>query len=630
MKLTKYIIPALIGACGLLTTSCNDWLDVNTNPNTPTNAAAEYYQRLAHIQFYTNHAINIAGRPTEVITGDIVTNARTGTYGILGQWQFTAGTTVYFPTTTAYQWWYVGAACNLNDLISSAEKAEAYHYIGAAYVIKALGFALMNDLHGELPYNDALGENVTPFYDTGKEMFEHVLADLETGIEYLSMTQGPNAVALSANDAWGNGDVNKWIKFAYFLKARQLNKLSKKGNGSAADLKYDPAAILASLDKAMQSNSDNMTYRPTDTGNTPNDNLGWAEPTDWSGLFSVIGMNSGYYFPRTVYENLTNFGGYGVEDPRADKILTWAHANGQDATSAYQQTIKYSDNGLWRRTIGIDMVNDTNNPRLLNSGVQAPDAFVNGGFAITAVTGHDGDTVFIDQRSRSVGFQAQPNMFRYVVAGNDNSTLSGTFYTRATSPHFIGSYSEACFIRAEVLFNQGNKSEAFTAYKNGIKANIDAMNEQLNVWVNQDSRYATCPSFTPMEQADIDNFLNNGIGTAADITLGKIMTQKRIAMSFSPEKWNDMRRYDYDPEIFLNWKVPGEYYLNGSAQLNIPMGKYPRRAQVSSHEFNYNTAQLNAIGEKVPGATMTNGSYDGWWNAADMWTIPVWWDSNQN
>ncbi|MCH5216491.1 MAG: SusD/RagB family nutrient-binding outer membrane lipoprotein [Muribaculaceae bacterium] len=623
MKLYKSLLIGLAAVASM--SSCNDWLDVNTNPNVPTNESAPYYKRLAHIQFYTNHAMNIAGRPSEAITGDITFNNRVGTYGLLNQWQMTSTTGAqYFPGTTTYQWWYVGAACNLGDMISSARKDEAWHYIGVAYIIKAFGFSMMNDLHGELPYSDALGENVTPVYDTGKEMFEHILADIDEGLKYLEMTQGPNAVALSANDAWGNGDVNKWIKYGHLLKARQLNKLYKKGAGSAADFKYDAAAIIAELDKAELSNSDNLTYKPNDSGSTPNDNLGWAEPTDWSGLFSCIGMNSGYFFPRNVFENLTNFGGYGVEDPRADKILPWARVTGKGITEAYGQAVKYSDNGMWRRTVGIDMQTNIRT----NGTIQQPDGYRNGGYYVV-LADHEGDTVFVDQRSRSTGGQAAPNMFRYIEAGNDLSVLSGTFYTRATSPNYIGSYAEACFIRAEALFHQGNKGEAFNAYKNGIKANIDAMNEQLAVWVTQDAKYATCPSFTVMEQADIDNFLNNGIGTAEDLTLGKIMTQKRLVTMFSLEKWNDMRRHDYNPEVFLNWNIPAEYYINADAQLNIPMGKYPRRAQVSSHEYNYNTAQLNAIGAKVPGATMTEGSYDGWWDALDMWTIPVWWDSTQ-
>ncbi len=152
------------------------------------------------------------------------------------------------------------------------------------------------------------------------------------------------------------------------------------------------------------------------------------------------------------------------------------------------------------------------------------------------------------------------------------------------------------------------------------------MNEKLNVWVSEDASLADCPSFTPMAQADIDNFLANGIGTAADITLAKIMTQKRIALQFSMEIYNDMRRYDYDPEIFMGWGIPARHAIDATALKVIPNGKQYRRWMHCSHELNYNAKNLQAIGEKVPGADM---SLDLWNKADDVWTINVWWDSDQ-
>ncbi|MBQ2490872.1 MAG: hypothetical protein II539_04180, partial [Muribaculaceae bacterium] len=40
----------------------------------------------------------------------------------------------------------------------------------------------------------------------------------------------------------------------------------------------------------------------------------WGEPVDYSPLFSVSGMNAGYMATKMLEDNLTNFGGYGVED----------------------------------------------------------------------------------------------------------------------------------------------------------------------------------------------------------------------------------------------------------------------------------------------------------------------------
>ena len=163
-------------------------------------------------------------------------------------------------------------------------------------------------------------------------------------------------------------------------------------------------------------------------------------------------------------------------------------------------------------------------------------------------------------------------------------------------------------------------------YRSSYMASIDAMNDKLETWCSEDESLEDCPSFVPMTQADIDNFLNNGIGTEADLTLGKIMTQKRIALHFSVEIWNDMRRYDFDPEIFLGWGVPAYHAVSADALKGIPEGKQFRRWRQCSHELNYNSKNLQAIGAEVPGADM---SQEQWNNADDVWTINVWWDSDQ-
>ena len=102
--------------------------------------------------------------------------------------------------------------------------------------------------------------------------------------------------------------------------------------------------------------------------------------------------------------------------------------------------------------------------------------------------------------------------------------------------------------------------------------------------------------------------------------------QKRIAMNFSVEIWNDMRRYDFDPKIFFGWNIPVLHDITAAALKGIPAGKQFRRWRQCSHEFNYNADNLQAIGNEVPGADM---SLTQWNQADDAWTINVWWDSDQ-
>jgi hypothetical protein len=242
-----------------------------------------------------------------------------------------------------------------------------------------------------------------------------------------------------------------------------------------------------------------------------------------------------------------------------------------------------------------------------------------------------GDTVYVEQTSSSKGYNANVDLLYRRVTSIDASRVSGTFYTRVSAPTYLGTYSEACFIKAEVLFNQGDKSGAFDAYKEGIEASIEQMNIQLNSWISEDETLADCPSFTPMTDEDIQNFLDNGIGTAGTLTLGRILTQKRIALMFSVEIWNDMRRYDFNSEYFLGWSIPAQHYNSASAMLKIPEGEALRRWVQCSHEINYNSENLQAIGAEVPGAYELQEAEGAatWQGTNAIWTIPVWWDSDQ-
>ena len=621
MKLLKSIILCGICMMALSLTSCDSWLDVNTDPENPSSASATYENRLAHIEFYTNSGTQFAAWRSSMSMGDWTRNYNGSTYWHMSYWNPQQGA-----VTTAYQWWFVGAACNIEDMYEKAMADEAWHYAGVARVIYAYGFMLMTDLHGEMPFTEALGEDATPSYDNGKTIYLGCLKALDEGLELLSRSQNPTLPALSVGDWWCGGDVQKWIKFGNLLKARWINKLNKKGAGSYLEGKYDAQAILDALAKGPQSTADNAIINHTDDNSTTHDNLGWDEPVDYSPLYSVSGMNSGYMATKMLYDNLTNFGGYGVEDPRADKILPWAYS-----PNAAEGEYKLKDG--WRRTLGVDMVSQAS-PSLVNGPIRASYSAAKKWYIETELPERLGDTVYVEATSSSKGYAANRDiMYRRSnvltgAAGEDVLTAaeSGTYYTRVSSPTYLGTYAEACFIKAEVLFKQGNKNGAFDAYKEGIKSSIEQMNIKLNLWCNEDAGLKACPSFTPMEQADIDNFLTNGIGSASDLTLGHILTQKRIALNFSVEIWNDMRRYDFDPELFFGWGIPALHDVNASALKGIPAGKGFRRWRQCSHEFNYNAANLQEIGHQVPGANM---SLPQWNQADDAWTINVWWDSDQ-
>ena len=657
MKTINKLLFGALAVIGLSISSCAKWLDVNTDPENPTAETSTYDGLLGNVEFYTNSAHQFADWRTGQSMGDWTGCYGRGNYANASYWLPSSGW-----VTTSYQWWFVGAYVNIPQLIEKAEAAEAWHYAAAARVIKAYGFMLMTDLYGEMPYEEAASQDpsiTAPKYANGKTIYLGCLNDIDEALKLFDKDQNTAAAALAVGDWWMNGNVAMWKKFANFLKARWILKLSKKANGKYTDGKYDEDAILTALNNSFASSTENVVIHHTDNNSTTHDHLGWDEPVDYSPLYSVCGMNWGYLPTKMLYDNLTNFAGLGIEDPRADHILTWREASvpkewvedeNLDAPD-YSFAID-PDSGLkWQiaKNGGVYKDADGNKKQNYKSGwwrglgVNLSEPIFSQKGPLRSYVDKNGywycdsdnpvrmaDTVYVEMTSSSKGYAGNKDLLYRRSAKGPAKAYSGSFYTRVSSPTYLGTFAEACFIKAEVLFKKGDKVGAFDAYKAGIEASINQMDEQLKAWVAEDASLKDCPSFRPMEQDVIDNYLTNGIGTAADLTIARILTQKRLHLMYSIEVWNDMRRYDFAEDKFLNWHIAADHFVSTDALKAIPEGKFLRRWMQCSHELNYNSDNLKAIAEDVKEyGENINLTRDQWNNADDVWTVNVWWDSDK-
>lgn len=98
--------------------------------------------------------------------------------------------------TTIYQNWFLGAGVNIGPMIKMAEENGSYHYMAAGYAMKALGFLMMLDLHGEMPYIEAMGDKYNPSYDQGDVIYAGCMADLDKAIELFGKNSGAEALNL--------------------------------------------------------------------------------------------------------------------------------------------------------------------------------------------------------------------------------------------------------------------------------------------------------------------------------------------------------------------------------------------------------------------------------------------------
>lgn len=649
MKSLKYMM-----AAGCLLTlglsSCNDFLDVNVDPDKPNNTTAEVANRVPWIQRMFMYSAGITNYRTSMIAG--VLYSTSGTHGPAAvTWNFAPGT-----TTSSYQTWFVETAANLNDLYDKAKAENAYHYMAVADIYHALGFMQMLDLYGEIPYTEALGNSPVPAYDDGKTIFNGCMAKLDEAIKLLSEAQPATATPLSKGDLMNGGDAQKWLKMAYGLKARFLLKLSKKAE-------FDPEAILDCLSKGPQSIDDNSVMPCYNSGQDVTDYL-MGDPIMTNGNWNCVAYGTTQRITKYYTDLLTDMRGAGVEDPRYTKIVPavmtnikvvdgkvqsydWARSKGVDCHGDCERLKAVGWNSIvaptWASTnkdITYDIADATARDKFVSDIQKLHKTTVDGTkVKVTYQTGsvyvnstnyaYAGDTAYVSLRSNSklTGNQTkEENDVYWYFSTNDALNAgavgsTGSFQTRPVSDFEIMTYHEACFIKAEVLFRKGDKAGALAAYKAGIKAHLDYMQKKLTAWKGQGF---SNPDMQPMDDAKIAAYLTSDAvcQNAGDLKMSDIMLQKYVAMGCSLENWNDMRRFNYGAGNIKDFGVvyPGfdrSVLFTGTDKLKGTSKddpKYwPRRWRLpATLELSYNEAQALAINKHA--------------EDTDIWSYPVWWD----
>lgn len=637
----------------LVFTSCDKWLDVNTDPDNPNNSSALCENRLPWIQNFYSYAAGVANMRSSCVAGVFYSNnANNNTLSTT--WACAPGA-----TTTAYQAWFIECANNLQDLYNRAEEEGAYYYMGAAEVIHAMGFMMMLDLHGEMPYTQALVANPSPAYDDGKTIWNGCIRKIDHAIELFSREQASGATPLARGDMWGKGDPAAWLRLCYGLKARYLLKLSKK-----EDL-FDPNAILACLEKAPQSIDQNISMLCYNTASDVVD-YWMKDPLMTNPDWNYVAYGSNQRISKYFKDLLVNMRGAGVEDPRMTKIVPAAMCSVK--LDANKQVASYQ----WLRSEGVDIYGAAT--RLLAGGATSitltsyaaaekkieytiADAAQRAAFVaslggksyleegdkvtVTYPAGsifvdnnnyvYAGDTVYVNLRQASqltAQGSGQPetdmNWYGGAAPFQAGAVLStGSFQLRPNSDFDVLTYHEMCFIKAEVLLRQGKDAEALAAYKEGIQAHMNRMQAKLQSW-DVAGYSLKNPDMAPMDPAAITAYLGSAAvaQTAGDLKMQDIMLQKYVAMGCSLENWNDMRRFNFSAGNIGSFGVvypgydrgplfAGQSELTGTSKQDptywIRRWRLPSNWELTVNEVN---AQASSKIAYLP----------------NVWCYPVWWD----
>lgn len=116
---------------------------------------------------------------------------------------------------------------NIREIIRKIEtevpgNIGQYDLLGMAQVLEALNFGILTDMHGDIPYSEALqGQaNLQPKLDAQKDVYDGILSTLDAAIA--NFERGSALKSTKNQDIAFGGDVNQWKATAYALKARYL------------------------------------------------------------------------------------------------------------------------------------------------------------------------------------------------------------------------------------------------------------------------------------------------------------------------------------------------------------------------------------------------------------------------
>jgi len=303
-KFIKFAI--LLIALGLSTTSCEDWLGVNTDPNNPTAVTPSLVLPVA--QFYS----------AQIEQGE----KRLNTLGnlFMVNWSQSDGSAWYpdefkYNVTSSF---YQGI---FNNTYSNAGKqyvilrnlGEGYEYYQAiAKIMLSYHFQLLVDCYGDVPYTEALGRSLeaTPVYDDAQTIYEDLIVQLTDAIALIKGA-GAQIEEPGEDDAMFGGDMNEWIRFANTVKMRILVRQSDM-DGRSSYITTEIAAI----------NTEGSGYITSDVGINP------PYIARESGKQNIIWDAYGWDFTgtQTMTSKATSASAYIIEyltetsDPRIDLI----------------------------------------------------------------------------------------------------------------------------------------------------------------------------------------------------------------------------------------------------------------------------------------------------------------------
>lgn len=531
---------SIIIVTSLILTSCNDWLDINNDPNNPTEL--QMNKILPGVYFDISDDLgmgyNTLGYVASVYAHQLTTREHYDQYGILGS---------SYAVTTYWDDLYTGPLQDLETLIEMADESENTYYAGIAKMMKAYIFSQMVDLWGDIPYTEAnVVDNFNPVFDDQKAIYTSLFALLEEAIGDMQNSEAENLLKPGADDLIYKGNMTKWVKAAKSLQLKLYNQVQ------FTDL-YNQTKVNELLAAELIGTNDNFVI-PFGPSVAP-DNRNPAFVDEYAGG-QISNYISPWFYEIMKGENDNIF--TGLEDPR----IPYYFAEQLDEDNPNTETIPEYKNGY----------------------------FVSIYFG--SVGSHrDG-----------AGRKTFTMMGLYPVGGayNNDPTLDrsaalGISAGTGAAPFRIITYADILYIKAELAMkgkNPGGDARAL------LKSAIEASFKQVDLVTTMAG--ASAPALVGTEA--VTGYVNGVMAlydnASAERKFEIIMTQKWISLFGTPiETYNDYRRTGY-PVIFdpSTMGAIADGGPNGSGQVPVQTS----RAYALSFPFSADELSLNnhAPGQK--------------------------------
>ena len=225
------IISAII--LGLGATSCDSYLDINQDPNSPTegNMTSSIMLPAAEMGIAATYG-NLLRIPAGYFAQHYSHMFGTSNYVDYSQFEMSP-----VRSGSAYSQINRVGLKNLQTIINLAEKSEEWGTYLAATTLRCFAIQALVDCYGSIPYSEALDiSNPSPKYDDGATVYAGLLTELDNALAKASPLD-----PVATNFLYQGQNATPWIKFANALKL----KIMSREVGAVADVESKIAALIA-------------------------------------------------------------------------------------------------------------------------------------------------------------------------------------------------------------------------------------------------------------------------------------------------------------------------------------------------------------------------------------------------